>query len=171
MTPRTAFAALIVGALTLLGGCAAFGPPPLVKGQSEADVARVMGAPTGRYAMPGGGTRLEYATGPAGRTTWMVDLDGSGKVTSFHQALDEPRLHAFQQRAPGLTKDELLRTLGRPGEMRVAGWQGGQLWSYRFITNECLWYQVELSDAGIVRSAGFGLDWSCDARTSDRGQS
>ena len=166
MKTRIAPAAVV---LALLAGCAQFGTPPLAAGQGEADVQRVMGAPTGRHAMPGGGTRLEYATGPAGRTTWMVDLDASGRVTSWHQALEEPRLHAFQQRAPGLTKDEVLRTLGRPGETRVAGWQGGQLWSYRFITNECLWYQVELSDAGTVRSAGFGLDWSCDARTNDRG--
>lgn len=166
MTHRMTLAALMVA---LLAGCTAFGPPPLVSGQSEADVARLMGPPTGRYTMPAGGTRLEYATGPAGRQTWMVDLDSAARVTGWHQALEEPRLHAFQQRAPGLTRDEVLRTLGRPGETRVAGWQGGLLWSYRYETNDCLWYQVELSDAGIARGAGFGIDWSCDA-SNDRGQ-
>ena len=52
----------IVAAVTLavlLGGCAGNGPGGVAPGQSEADVARSMGAPTGRYALPGSATRLE----------------------------------------------------------------------------------------------------------------
>ena len=40
------------------------GPGDLRKGQTAEDVAKSMGAPTGRYALAGGATRLEYARGP-----------------------------------------------------------------------------------------------------------
>lgn len=148
----------------LLAGCAAFGPPTLIEGESEADVLARLGTPTGRHTMPEGGTRLEYATGPMGRHTWMVDLDGGGKVRAWHQALEAPRLYEFQARAPGLSIDELLRTLGRPAQRQKMGWVRGELWSWRYPTNDCLWYQVSIGEDRMVRDAGFGIDPSCDAR-------
>ncbi len=154
-----------------LSACTAFGPPALSPGQAEADVQQRLGTPTARYAMPDGRTRLEYATGPLGRETWMVDLDAAGRVREWHQALDEPRLHAFQARAPGLSIDELLRTLGRPAERRgvarVAG-QPGEVWSWRYVTNECLWYEVSIGRDQRVVDAGFGIDPRCDAKDRSR---
>ncbi len=163
---------LILSTVALgLAACAGFGPPALLAGQGEAEVQQRLGTPTARYAMPQGHTRLEYATGPKGRETWMVDLDAAGRVREWHQALEEPRLHAFQARAPGLSIDELLRTLGRPAERqgvaRVAG-RPGEVWSWRYVTNECLWYQVSIADDRRVVDAGFGIDPRCDARDNSR---
>lgn len=147
----------------LLAGCATLMAPPPQPGQSEADAVARFGAPTARYAMAGGATRLEFATGPYGRTTWMVDLDAGGHVTGADQVLDEAHFDAFQRRAAGMPRDELLRTLGRPGERRGGGWQGGEVWSWRYPTNDCLWFQVSIGDDGRVRDGAYGVDPRCDA--------
>jgi len=150
-----------------LTACAAFGPPPQ-PGQSEAEVRQRLGTPTARYALDNGGVRLEFATGPMGRETWMVDLDAQGRVTSADQVLDAGALAGFQARAPGLTSQQVLRLIGTPGERRHGGWQGGEVWSYRYPTNDCLWFQVSIGDDGRVRDATFGIDPACDGPNDAR---
>lgn len=151
-------AAAVLGA-----GCALFAPPPLAPGQSEAEVLAVMGRPTtGRYPMPDGVTRLEFATGPYGRTTWMVDIGPDGRSRSFRQVLNEAHFADFAQRAPGMSVDQLLRELGRPGDRTGGGWMGGQTWSWRYPTNDCLWFQVGIAADGKVKDAGYGNDPACE---------
>ncbi len=146
-----------------LGGCALFGPPPLTAGMSETEVRAVLGRLTARYALPQGGQRLEFARGPMGKETWMVDLDAAGRATTWHQALNERAFFDLQLRGPGVPRDEVLLTLGTPGERRHGGWAGGQLWSWRYPTNDCLWFQVTLNDDGRLRDAGYNIDPICDA--------
>lgn len=154
-------------AATLLAGCALLQPPALRSGMNEAEVVALLGRLTARHALPQGGQRLEFARGPFGRETWMVDLDAQGRSTAWLQALEEPRLHAFQQRAPGMSRDELLRTLGTPGE-RAGAFRGIEIWSWRYRTNDCLWFQVTLEPAGgPVRDAGWGPDPMCDRGERD----
>ena len=151
--------AIALSAAALLGGCVL---PPPASGRTEADVLREWGMPTGRYALPTGGQRLEYATGPYGRTTWMIDLDETGRVRGSEQVLNERRFADFQGRSPGMTRAEVLRELGRPGERRGGGRQGGELWSWRYPTNDCLWFQLSVGDDGRARDAGYGTDPTCD---------
>jgi hypothetical protein len=152
--------------VTWLAACAAVNG--LRPGLAEAQALSQLGSPSARYALGEGRTRLEYRSGPQGRDTWMVDLDARGLVERWHNALEEPRLHALQARAaqqPALQRDELLRTLGQPGERRQVPWMGGgELWSWRFPTNECQLFQVTLNTDGSVRDAGFNIDPSCDTR-------
>ena len=110
--------------------------------------------------------RLEYATGPYGRSTWMFDLDAAGRVTQARQVLTEPNLMAEQGRLPGMSRAELLRTLGTPGERHSGGRQGGVIWSWRYETNECLWFRVGVGDDGRVSDGGFYPDPACDNRGS-----
>jgi len=157
---------LLIGATALalataMAGCAGPGITPLPAGATEAQVLQSWGPPTGRYTLPAG-TRLEYATGPYGRTTWMVDLDASGRVTARRQVLDDRHLQQVQGQLPGMTRQQLLQTLGRPGEVRAGGWQGGQVWSWRYDTHLCLWFQVSIGDDGIVRDGAFIPDPACD---------
>lgn len=161
-------AVFVLGVTTaaLLSGCAS-PVAGLRAGLSEQALIGTLGAPTARYTMAAG-QRWEYASGPYGRTTWMVDLDPSGQVTSWRQVLDEGPLMAVQGRLPGMNRAELLRTLGRPGETRGGGWQGGEVWSWRYPTHLCLWFQVSIGDDGIVRDGAFGPDPLCDARDDDR---
>jgi len=76
--------------------------------------------------------------------------------------LTSANLAAFAARAPGMDIPQLLRELGRPAERRPGGWAGGQTWSWRYPTNECLWWQVSIDRGGKVTSAGHGIDPLCD---------
>lgn len=152
-----------VVSLLALGACATYRPQDIRAGQSQADVATLMGTPTGSYALPAGVTRLEYATGPQGRVTWMVDLDSAGKVIAWKQVLNEASFSEVQINYESLTVESLRSTLGRPGHVRGGGWQGGQVWSWRYPTNECFWFQVSTRDDGKLRDGGaYGIDPQCD---------
>ncbi|MFO1326704.1 MAG: hypothetical protein U1F56_05040 [Rubrivivax sp.] len=145
----------------VMAGCALFTPPPLAVGQTEAEVLAVMGrAPNGRHALADGVTRLEFATGPMGRTTWMVDLAADGRTRAFRQVLTTENLADFQVRAPGMTVPQLLAELGRPGEKM--GVRAGEVWSWRYPTYDCLLWQVTVGRDGKVIDAGYGIDWMCD---------
>jgi hypothetical protein len=133
-------------------------------GESEADAVKQMGKVTARYPMPGGATRLEFAKGPWGRETWMVDVDAAGRVASSRQVLNEASFAEFQKRAPGMPRDELLRTLGTPGEKRGGGRQGGETWSWRYPTNDNLWFQVSIGADGLVRDGAYGIDPTRDPK-------
>ena len=121
------------------------------------------------YPGPDGQTRVEFATGPYGRVTWMVDLDAAGKVSDApEQVLNEARFSWVQQNARDRDSNWLLYNLGRPGEVMRLGWIGGQVWSWRYPTFDCLWFQVTVNDDGSLRDAGgYGIDPRCDA-PSDR---
>lgn len=147
-------------AAAALAACAGYGPGGVQVGDSEARVTQAMGAPTGRYTLPDGSQRLEFARGPAGRHTYMVDLDAQGRVVQVEQVLDPWH---FAGVLPGQTRDEVLRRLGRPGQ-RVGMMGDGQIWSWRYANNDCLWYQVQFDAQGVVTAAGYGVERGCDAR-------
>jgi hypothetical protein len=163
---RAAHAALALAAALLVAACAM---PTVGAGEARETVLARWGPPTARHAMAAGGERLEYASGPYGRTTWMIDIDAGGRVTAASQVLNEAHFADFQARAPGMSRAELLRELGRPGEVKGAGLRGGELWSWRYPTNDCLWFQVEIDTAADkVRAGGYGIDPRCDPPSNDR---
>lgn len=154
---------LVLWPLWVLTACASYKPQDIRAGQDAAQVAALMGQPTGRYDLPGGATRLEYATGPQGRVTWMVDLNAAGQVTSASQVLNERSFAAVQASYQDMDAQTLRSTLGQPGNVRSGGWQGGQVWSWRYPTNECFWFQVSVLDNGKLRDGGtYGIDPQCD---------
>jgi hypothetical protein len=158
----TLFASTVLA--VVLTSCAT-APPPA--GATQPDLLLAWGPPTARYDMPDGTERLEYASGPYGRTTWMVDLDRAGRVTQARQMLNEREFLQVQS-TPGLTREALLRWLGRPGETRGGGRAGGEVWSWRYPTNDCLWFQVSLGDDGRVGSSGYFVDPRCDGPSDAR---
>lgn len=160
MSPRMLLAA---GVAVLLTACASYGPGDLRQGLSEAEITQQLGAPTARYLLGEGRTRLEFARGPYGRHTFMLDLDREGRLQQWEQVLNA---RYFEVIVPGLQRDELLRLIGTPAE-RAGMWRDGQIWSWRYYNNDCLWYQVQLDAAGVVTSAGYGIEPRCDAK-SDR---
>jgi hypothetical protein len=147
--------------LLLLVGCATYGPGSLKPGDDAAAVQRELGQPTGRYALPDGNTRLEFARGPFGKHTYMVDLDAAQRVTAVQQVLNDAH---FNQVRAGMPRDELLRLLGRPSETRGGGWQPGQVWSWRYETLFCDWFQASLDPQGRVTDTAHGPDPLCDRR-------
>lgn len=159
-------AALAVAVLALCAACAIPQPQQLRAGQTEAEMLALMGAPTGRYPLADGAQRVEFARGPAGRVTWMVDLDASGRVLQVEQVLDARH---FAQVQDGMPRDDLLRLLGRPAEVQRE-WQRRETWSWRYETNDCLWFRVTLDADGRVRGGGAHMfDPACDAGDRVRG--
>ena len=143
--------------VALLAACAGYGPGDLRPGQSEAELRARMGEPTGRYALADGGAKIEYARGPMGKHTYMVDVDAAGRVRGWEQVLTEARFEALPIAAP---QADVRQQLGRPSETRV-GWRGvGEVWSYRYESLFCRWFQVWLVE-GRVREAAFAEDPMC----------
>src|SRR5256885_13182229 len=64
--------------IALMAACAALAPAPFAPGSPVANVTQRMGAPSGDYALPGGGHRLEYSGGAYGRQTTMFDFHAAG---------------------------------------------------------------------------------------------
>ena len=118
--------------------------------------------PTGEYALPGGGTRLEFAHGGLAKQTYMLDFDRSGVLVSSQQVLTEPNLATI---APGMSAEEVRMRFGRPVWVYGVRYPRAQIWNYRFDGGDCIWYQVSIGDADHkVVDAGIGPDPVCDAR-------
>jgi hypothetical protein len=161
MTPARRLASPL--AAILLVACSSYGTGSLRGGETAEQVTAGMGPPTGRYPLPGGGTRLEFARGPFGKHTFMVDLDTAGHVRHCDQVLRED---LFNQVVPGMTSDELLFRFGRPSHVNGI-WRGATVWSWRYESPFCQWFQVTVEPDGQVRDAGYGPDPLCEVNEKD----
>ena len=113
-----------------------------------------MGEPTGRYAMADGGQRVEYAKGPYGLVTWMVDLDAQGRVSAIAQVLTAAN---FAQVRRGMSSQELLRLLGRPSDKsRERGER--ETWSWRYANNDGLWARTTLYKDQVLEPVTIRFD-------------
>ena len=147
-------------AAAALGGCAALAPGGWPVGTPITQARQGWIAPTGEYALPGGGTRLEFAQGGFGKQTHMLDFDAQGQLIASTQVLTPAH---FATIVPGLTSDEVLRRLGRPAQVFTVGWQQLRVWNYRFAGGDCVWFQVSIANADArVTEAGIGTDPACD---------
>jgi outer membrane protein assembly factor BamE (lipoprotein component of BamABCDE complex) len=164
-TSSCGLGALVVG-LAAFGGCAArYGPQSLPQGATVAEITATLGAPTARHSRAGG-ERLEYARGPYGKHTYMLDLDAQGRLARWEQVLTEPQFNAIRA---GMTGDELRQALGRPSEMQRIAHQRRTVWSYRYETPFCKWFQVGVDRQDRVVDTGYGPDPLCDGNLSDGG--
>jgi hypothetical protein len=154
---------ILLGAFALLlaaiGGCAGYSPQGLQPGATQAEVIRQMGPPTGRYTQPSGKVRLEFARGPAGYETFMVNFEPDGRMIDWEQVMD---LWYLTRIEPGLDVDDVLLRVGHPVRTQKFPRQQIEVWSYRYPTNDCLWFQISIGDDGKVVSGGQGIDPRCD---------
>ncbi len=143
--------------------CGVLNPPgALPPGASIDEARRSFGGPTGQYALPDGGTRLEFAQGSFGKQTFMLDFDASGHLVANQQVLT---LDVFATIKPGMSQTDVLSRIGRPAFVFPVGWQQLQVWNYRFggLEGDCVLFQVSISNAtGTVSQAGQGYDPACD---------
>ena len=157
--------ALGLGAALAAAGCAFMNPAATVPAGSSVDAAtRALGRPTGEYALPAGGKRLEFARGPFGKHTWMLDFDANGALRSTTQVLHEANFNAVRA---GMGRDELLRSIGHPSESTTIPRTRELVWSYRYETPFCQWFQVGLDGAGQVTGSNYGPDPMCQDNTID----
>lgn len=159
---RTAMMA--AGVAAMLVGCAGYGPGQLAPGTAVTEVTARMGQPTNEYRQGDGSRRLEYARGPYGRHTYMIDVNPQGQVTQWQQVLTEKN---FESLPNGLSQAELMYRLGRPSHEMSIPRRGERVWSYRYEAIFCQWFQVSLDNAGKVTSTGYAPDPLCDANDRD----
>jgi hypothetical protein len=157
-------AALLPWLGLLVAACASgpYTPTSVVAGDTRDDVVRKMGPPTAVYTMPDGRPRLEYTRGPAGRQTYMIDFDGTGRVTHWEQVLDEQHFTAI---VPGMRSADVLRLIGPPGERGAyARPEPGLTWNYRYEAfPRCQMFQVAIdAKTDEVVSAYYPTDPRCD---------
>ncbi len=155
----------VVTLVVALAGCAALAPAAAPLGTPIAEVRRAAFSPTGEYALPGGGTRLEFAQGAFGKQTWMMDFDAQGKLVSKEQVLTDAN---FALVKPGMPGSEVRMRLGRPAHVFSVQRQKLQVWNYRYFGGDCVWFQVSVSDAGPVTEASMGTDPACDGPNDAR---
>ncbi len=159
-TPASSAARLVVTLAAALAGCAGYSPGNLRVHATDAELRARMGEPTGRNVLPNGSSQVEYARGPMGKHTYMIELDAAGRVQGWQQVLTEANFEAVAIAAP---QAHVRRQLGTPSETRV-GWRGvGEVWSYRYESLFCRWFQVWLVQ-GQVREASYAVDPACDDR-------
>lgn len=153
---------MIFAGIAALSGCTGYSPDGLPRGATAAQVVSVLGAPTGTTQAP---QRLEFARGPYGKHTYMVDFDADGGLRSWEQVLTEKN---FYQVLPGQTQDEVIKRLGRPSTTFPIGRQHIIVWNYRYEALFCQWFQVSIGTApdtlGQVTEVGFGPDPICTPR-------
>lgn len=158
---RTATWSLLAAA-ALVAGCAT-NPLSLPPGTPAAELGAKLGEPTAKHTIAGG-TRWEYATGPYGKFTWMLDLDASGTLRSSRQVLTEREFNTVRA---GTSVAELRTQLGRPSETWRIDWQKQTVWSYRYDTPFCILFHVGIGDDGRVVDTGYGPDWMCEKEPPD----
>lgn len=126
-------------------------------GDPVATVVAKFGQPTAVYPA-GSGQMLEYASGPMGQYTWMASIGPDGRLASFEQVLTGEKFATLKIGAS--SKDDVLRTVGRPAETSYLSLPELEVWSYRYresgVWNSMM--HVHFDRAGIVRMLQNGPD-------------
>ena len=152
-----------VALAALLSACALgpYSPSGVPAGASREEILRRMGPPTATYTMPDGHERLEYTRQPAGRHTFMLDLDAGGHLARWENVLDENHFAAI---VPGMRGPDVLRLIGPPSfTARYVRPSPGITWNYRFDTiQRCIVFQVDFNQAtGQVLESAYPSDPGC----------
>lgn len=143
--------------MLFLAGCAAMMRTPPLPGDPLETVVTKFGQPTAVYPTVHGQV-LEYATGPMGQETWMARIGPGGRLVSFEQVLTGEKFAALTVDAA--TRDDVLRTVGRPAERSYLSLRDFEVWSYRYKENG-VWnsmMHVHFDRGGIVRMMQNGPD-------------
>ena len=144
-------------AATLLLAASATRPAPL-PGETADVVQAKLGKPTSVYVGDDGARSLEYATGPMGQYTWMARLGPDGRLTAYEQVLTGEKFATLK--VDQATKEQVLRTIGRPAERSRVAMQNYEVWSYRYkeagVWNSLM--HVHFDEGGVVRQMMNGPD-------------
>lgn len=119
----------------LLSACASYSGSGLKPGiATEADVLQTMGVPSLRWDLPDGGRQLAYPRGPAGFETFMVFIDGSGKLLRITEVLN---METFARIREGMTQAEVLQLIGPPQPQWTAYFKARDelVWEWRYCNS------------------------------------
>lgn len=155
-------ASVLAACAALVTACAlSYGPGPLKPGDSIDVASRQMGRPTGEHRRDDGGLRLEFARGPLGKHTYMLDFDAQGRLLQWEQVLNEAHFGSLRV---GMTTEEVLVRLGHPAEVWAVRYHDQTVWSYRFDGPFCQLFHVGITPGRIVEDTSYGPDPLCERR-------
>ncbi|TMH74727.1 MAG: outer membrane protein assembly factor BamE [Betaproteobacteria bacterium] len=142
-----------------LAGCANF--TAVSSGMPAQQVQAKLGAPETVRKNADGSEVWEYPGGPLGRQTYMVTLGSDHAVREVHQVLND---EYFSRVRAGMSRDEVRRLLGRPGEIMVFGARDEEVWSWRYrewgVRNMELYVQFDRSTGTLKSISRFQIDTS-----------
>lgn len=168
LTSRTRVLFAVFACSALLAACNAYGPQSLAPGTSVAQVQAQMGAATASHPPPAdqprAASRLEFARGPMGKHTYMLDFDAQGRLLAWEQVLTEAKFFKVE---PGWSQAQVRAWLGTPSHVRSVGWRGETVWSYRYESPFCVWFEISLINASVV-GTGNGPDPLCEEKGGDK---
>jgi hypothetical protein len=119
----------LLAPLAALLGCDA-GISQLKPGVSTAtEVRSVMGNPTFEWKAADGGYTWEFARGPEGVVTYMVDLGPDHVMRALRQVLTEDYFAKIQ---PGMDQDAVRKLIGKPGQTMPFPNLPEVAWSWRY---------------------------------------
>jgi hypothetical protein len=131
-------AALSLSALALcILGCAAISP--VKNGMDEMQVQARMGTPETVRKGADGSQIWEYPGGPLGRQTYMVALGADHSVKEVRQVMSE---EYFAKVTSGMSRDEVRQILGRPGEISHFPARNEEVWSWRYLEQNPMYFNV-----------------------------
>ena len=148
---RGAKTVLVLLLFSLVAGCAGYAPSKDVIGQSRASLVATMGQPEREYRLDDVAV-LHFPRGPSGSHTYFVYIDGNDRVIKWEQVLTEARFDTIQ---PGMTDEQVIKTLGMTKISHGLARQRGYVWHYRYENNQCKSFVIEFATDNTVRSAGY----------------
>jgi outer membrane protein assembly factor BamE (lipoprotein component of BamABCDE complex) len=138
----------VLAALVCLWGCAVISP--VKNGMDEMQVQARMGKPDTVRKNSDGSETWEYPLGPAGRQTYMVTVGSDHAVKEVRQVLSD---EYFAQVRPGMSRDQVRRLLGKPGDVSVFAARDEEVWSWRYQQQNPMFFNVMFDrSVGTVRT-------------------
>jgi outer membrane protein assembly factor BamE (lipoprotein component of BamABCDE complex) len=146
--PNAGSSLLLLLLAASLAGCANF--TAVTSGMPAQQVQAKLGAPETVRKNSDGSEVWEYPGGPFGRQTYMVTVGADRTVREVHQVLND---EYFSRVRAGMSRDEVRRLLGRPGEIMVFGARDEEVWSWRYQQQNAMFFNVLFDrSAGTVRT-------------------
>lgn len=148
---------IILLSALFLSACAAYSPSNRMLGSSREQVIQIMGESYTELKTPVGKV-LIYPRGPFGKHTYFVYLNRNGIMESWAQVLDEKN---FDRIKMGMSRDEVIATIGESKDTFGLGRDRGYVWNYRYVNSFCFWFQIEFAGDDTVRSTGYSMPPEC----------
>jgi len=158
---------MLISASIAVAACAT--PQSLKPGTSLQEARAALGRPTAEFALPGGGSRLQYSGQPFNQSVWNVDFDAQGRLLRADQMMSD---EAFKRVRPGVdTRNEVLRDFGQPAETFEYRLVNETAWMYRYyiLGGFKAAMFIYFDPAGVVKRTETGPDpWAIrDSGRSD----
>lgn len=150
---------LIAMAALGLAACMSYDGAALRPGARGEEIRATMGAPATVWSEADGGATWEYPRGPMGLETFMLRLDGQGRLRDVRQVLVA---ETFARLQPGVsTRETVRRLLGTPARETVFERRNETVWDYRYhdpVSGYAHALHVVFDARGIVSGSGSTVD-------------